>query len=261
MTENDAVDSMERGVGRFAAPVSQIEAKMPKFLPDQPAIFFVMAEAQFTLRNVRSDEAKYAHVVSALPPEVISRVVDLVTAPPTTDKYDAIKKRLTKSFAKTPAERATKLLEISDLGGRSPLALLDEMRNLSRGEDIDFLLRAIFLRALPEEVRRVVRNSTTLEELAAAAEDHFTKTGAAIDPRRSVYAAGDDADDADSVAAFRRHLDRAGPKSSTPREKDICRFHAKFGANARNCIAPCRMAPPSNPAGQRRPGNADAGGK
>ena len=62
MTENDAVDSMERGVGRFAAPVSQIEAKMPKFLPDQPAMFFVIAEAQFTLRNVRSDEAKYAHV-------------------------------------------------------------------------------------------------------------------------------------------------------------------------------------------------------
>jgi hypothetical protein len=107
----------------------------------------------------------------------------------------------------------------------------------------------------------VVRHSTTLEELAAAAEDHFTKTGATIIPRRSVYAAGKDADDADSVAAFRRHQDRSGPKSSTPREKDICRFHAKFGANARNCIAPCRMAPPSNPAGQRRPGNADAGGK
>ena len=235
------------------------EAKMPKFLPDQPAIFFVMAEAQFTLRNVTSDEAKYAHVVSALPPEVVSRIVDLVTTPPATDKYDAIKRRLTKSFAKTPAERATKLLEISDLGGRSPLALLDEMRNLSRGEDIDFLLRAIFLRALPEEVRRVVRHSTTLEELAAAAEDHFTKTGAAIDPRRSVHAAG--SDDADSVAAFRRQPQRAGSKSSTPREKDICRFHAKFGANARNCIAPCKMAPQSNPAAQRRPGNDDAGGK
>merc|ERR1712015_193130 len=192
------------------APVSNIEAKMPKFIPDQPAIFFVIAEAQFTLRNVRSDEAKYAHVVSALPPEVIIRVADLVTTPPATDKYGTIKRRLTKSFEKTPAERATKLLETEDLGGRTPLALLDEMRNLSRGEDLDFLLRAIFLRALPEEVRRVVRNSTQpLEELAAAAEDHFTKAGAA----------------------------------------------------ARNCIAPCKMAPPSNPAGQRRPGNADAGGK
>ena len=244
------------------APVSNIEAKMPKFMSDQPAIFFAIAEAQFTLRNVRSDEAKYAHIVSALPPEVIIRVADLVTTPPTTDKYGTIKRRLTKSFEKTPAERATKLLEMEDLGGRSPLALLDEMRNLSRGEDIDFLLHAIFLRALPEEVRRVVRDSTRpLEELAAAAEDHFTKAGAAIDPRRSVYAAGRDADDADSVAAFRRHQDRSRPKSSTPREKDICRFHAKFGANARNCIAPCRMAPPSNPAGQRRPGNADAGGK
>ena len=237
------------------------ESRMPKFLPDQPSVFFVMTEAQFVLRNIVSDEAKYYHVVSALPPEVVSRIVDLVTAPPATNKYDTIKQRLTRSYARTPAERATKLLEISDLGGRSPLALLDEMRNLSRDEDIDFLLRAIFLRALPEEVRRVLRHSTTLEELAAAAEALFTKTGAAIDPRRSIHAAGNDADDADSVAAFRRHQDRSGPKSSTPREKDICRFHAKFGANARNCIAPCRMAPPPNPAGQRRPGNADAGGK
>ena len=119
-------------------------------------------------------------------------------------------------------------------------------------------LRAVFLRSLPDEVRRVVCDSTTLDEMAAAAGNHFTKTGAAIVPRRSVYAAGKDAD---GVAAFRRHQDRSGPKSSTPREKDICRFHAKFGANARNCIAPCRMAQPSNPAGQRRPGNADAGGK
>ena len=244
------------------AKVTKIEAKMPKFLPDHPAIFFVMAEAQFTLRSVKSDEAKYAHILSALPPEVIIRVADLVTTPPATDKYEAIKQRLTRSFAKTPAERATRLLEMQDLGGKSPLAQLDEMRHLSSGENLDFLLRAIFLRTLPEEVRRVVRDSTRpLDELAAAAEDHFTKAGAAIDPRRSVCAAGKDADDADSVAAFRRHQDRSGSKSSTPREKDICRFHHKFGASAKNCIAPCRMAPQSNPAAQRRPGNADAGGK
>ena len=73
------------------------EMKMPKFLPDQPATFFVMIEAQFVLRNVTSDDAKYYHVVSALPPEVVSRIVDLVPAPPTTDKYDAIKRRLTVS--------------------------------------------------------------------------------------------------------------------------------------------------------------------
>jgi len=238
----------------------QSEAKMPKFLPDHPAIFFAMAEAQFTLKKVTSDEERYAHVVSALPPEVIIRVADLVTTPPAADKYETIKNRLTKSFAKTPAERATKLLEMQDLGGRTPLALLDEMRHLSSGENLDFLLRAIFLRTLPEEVRRVVRDSNRpLEELAAAAEDHFTKSGAAIDPRRSVYAAGNDADDANSVAAFRRHRDRAGSKSSAPPEKDICFYHAKFGANANKCRAPCKMAPP--PSNQRRPGNADAGGK
>ena len=76
------------------APVSREYVKMPKFLPDQPSVFFVMTEAQFVLRNITSDEAKYYHVVSALPPEVVSRIVDLVTAPPTTNKYDAIKQRL-----------------------------------------------------------------------------------------------------------------------------------------------------------------------
>ena len=47
------------------APVTRSETlernrdiKMPKFLPDQPIIFFVMAEAQFTLRNVTEDDAK-----------------------------------------------------------------------------------------------------------------------------------------------------------------------------------------------------------
>ena len=111
------------------APVTRSETlernrdiKMPKFLPDQPAVFFVMAESQFELCGVTSDHAKYHHVVSALPPEVVSRIVDLVTAPPTTNKYDAIKQRLTVSYARTPMERATKLLEITDLGGRHPIA-------------------------------------------------------------------------------------------------------------------------------------------
>ena len=73
------------------APVSSIEARMPKFMPDHPAMFFVMAEAQFTLRKIKSDEERYAHVVSALPPEVIIRVADLVTTPPAADKYEASK--------------------------------------------------------------------------------------------------------------------------------------------------------------------------
>ena len=254
MSDNEAV-----------APITRSETiernrdiKMPKFLPDQPAVFFVMAESQFELCGVTSDHAKYHHVVSALPPEVVSRIVDLVTDPPTTGKYDTIKQRLTDSYAGTPMERAQRILDTNDLGGRHPLALRDELRNLARGADAEFFLRAVFLRSLPDEVRRVVCDAATLDEMAAAAGNHFAKTGAAIIPRRSVCAAGNDAD---GVAAFRRHQDRSGPKSSTPREKDICRFHAKFGANARNCIAPCRMAPQSNPAGQRRPGNADAGGK
>ena len=257
MSDNEAI-----------APVTRSETiernrdiKMPKFLPDQPAVFFVMAESQFVLNGITSDDAKYHHVVSALPPEVVSRIVDLVTEPPATGKYDTIKQRLTDSYAGTSMERAQRILDTNDLGGRHPLALRDELRNLARGADSEFFLRAVFLRSLPDEVRRVVCDAATLDEMAAAAGNHFTKTGAAIIPRRSVCAAGNDADDADGVAAFRRHQDRSGPKSSTPREKDICRFHAKFGANARNCIAPCRMAPPSNPAGQRRPGNADAGGK
>merc|ERR1712237_19802 len=61
---------------------------------------------------------------------------------------------------------------------------MDELRNLARGEDNEFLLRAVFLRSLPDEVRRVVCDATTLDEMAAAAGNHFTKTGAAIIPRR-----------------------------------------------------------------------------
>ena len=151
--------------------VAPVGVKMPKFTPDQPAIFFIMAEAQFALRGVTLDETKYYHAVSALPLDVVGRIVDLVTAPPATGKYDALKQRLTDSFAGTPNERAARILDITDLGGRRPSALKDELRNLSRGEDGDFLLRAVFLRALPD-------SSKSLEELAKAADEHYTTAGA-----------------------------------------------------------------------------------
>ena len=44
--------------------VAPVGVKMPKFTPDQPAIFFIMAEAQFALRGVTLDETKYYHAVS-----------------------------------------------------------------------------------------------------------------------------------------------------------------------------------------------------
>ena len=152
-----------------------------------------------------------------MPPDVVGRIVDLVTVPPPTGKYDALKQRLTDSFAGTPNERAARILDITDLGGRRPSALKDELRNLSRGEDGDFLLRAVFLHPLPDDLRKVVRDSSKLlEEMAKATDEHYNTAGATLDPRRNVNAAGSDADDADNVAAFRRQRDCAEKTRQEP---------------------------------------------
>ena len=107
--------------------IDAISIKLPTFRPAQPQIWFTQAEAQFHLRNIKTDETKYYHVLSSLDQDTIQRVSDLVTNPPAKEKYTALKNRLLQTFGLSKAERAARILNIPGLGDRKPSQLLDEM--------------------------------------------------------------------------------------------------------------------------------------
>ena len=76
-------------------------------------IWFAQAEAQFTIKNITTEKTKYAYVVSVLDSDTATQVLDIIRAPPAEEPYKALKNRLTKAFAISDWERASKLLDMN----------------------------------------------------------------------------------------------------------------------------------------------------
>lgn len=141
------------------AETNAVSFKLPPFWASQPQVWFQQAEAQFTIRKITADETKYAYIVAALDQDTASRLLDLLRAPPTNNKYEAIKARLTKTFGLTRRVRANRLLQMGDLGDRPPSALMDEMLALLDGHTPCMLFEQLFLNRMPDPIRLQLANA------------------------------------------------------------------------------------------------------
>ncbi len=95
---------------------------------------------------------------------------------PTTTPYTCLRQRLAHVYELSDRERACRLLDIGHLGDQKPSELLNKMR--VENKDTTFLIRELFLRALPREVRAIVASSKSeSRELAHEADLHFSSSG------------------------------------------------------------------------------------
>jgi len=237
--------------------VAAIAIKLPTFWPNQAAVWFLQAEAQFAIRGVTADDTKYYHVVSALDQDSAARVLDALQNPPDTGKYAALKARLLNAYTLTEQQRAAALLSISALGEEKPSMLMDRMLCLVGDHRPCFIFRELFLRALPTEVRAAVANFTgELRDLAAAADQVWLAR--AIPVCATVVVDANDPTP-DEVAAISRgkapprkpHTENRPRHQNKPAAKagpsiSLCRWHRQYGAAAYSCIAPCSWVDQGN---------------
>lgn len=205
--------------------------KLPIVWTDNIAAWFVQVEAQFGLRGVSQDQTKYWHVVAALDSATATRAAFVLEDPPADGKYEAVKDFLVSTFGLSQQQRAQRMLAISDLGDRQPSELMDVMLRLHGSHDRQcYLLREIFLRALPSSVRQGLANSTVkdLRDLAALADGVL----ASCSPTCLAAVAGPEVN---PVTSRRGQRQKDTP---TPND-DWCYFHRRFGAEARRCRSPC----------------------
>ena len=215
--------------------------KLPEFWESSPATWFAQTEAQFALRGITDDAAKYYHVVSALGSSTALRVESLIVSPPRAAKYDALKSHLLKTFQLSDAERADHLFSLQGLGDNKPSELMDRMLNLMGSNKPDFLFIHLFLRQLPAQVRAALANTKITDCRALAAEaDKFFLAGQqqcaaallpALPPSPPVHTS------TVSVAA-------AAPRQG--RDTGLCYYHARFGPNAKRCRPPCSFGASGN---------------
>ena len=202
--------------------ISAVSFKLPPFYVNNPKLWFVFADQQFLLRNITKDETKFAYLVTALQEDVALRVLEVISDPPAEGKYDALKTALMAQFALKPAEMAAALLDLPGLGDQKPSQLLQHMISLHPpGEKPNFLVREIFLRQLPDDVRSHLTDKTNLDihQLATKADKFYATSG--------------------------QRVHSVGPRPVRPRqvsakEDVVCYYHSRFGDKAKNCRSPCK---------------------
>ena len=231
-----------------AARVSAVSVKLPPFWSDKTALWFAQAEAQFALRNITEQRTKFNHVLAILDSRTAERAMDIIAAPGET-AYDNLKARLTGAFSLSDPEKADRLLDMTGLGDQTPSQLVDRMLMLvPAGQNPGFLVRQLFMRQLPADVRAHLAQSSktgttpeALRELALEADRYFTSLGSKVS---SVSETSHEATDTNAVSSRRR----------------FCWFHAKFGAKALKCLPPCDWKPsPKTPSTSPNQGNSRGG--
>lgn len=109
----------------------RINIQTPLFWPEEPELWFAQLEGQFTLRRSINDDAKYAYVLSRLEPKQAREIKDVITQPPATQKYEAIKKALIQRLTDSKHQRIRQLLEHEELGDRKPSQFLRHLATLA----------------------------------------------------------------------------------------------------------------------------------
>ena len=268
MATEERVNALEEKLKAAEARVSAVSVKLPPFWPDKVKLWFAQAEAQFVIRGITVEQTRFAHVVSMLDSKSAEFAMDIIESPPPDDPYSTLKKRLTGAFAISDDEKAARLLEMDGLGDKTPSQCLSAMLMLvPDGQEPGFLFRKVFLRLLPEEVQthlaqtsKVGTKATDLRELALEADKFFASTGSRISSitETGVHVGpGQEHNSVNAVsrrpnfpAAGARNRDgttRRGKTSRGPAMEDwptlpgLCKYHSRYGAEARNCTQPCKL--------------------
>ena len=244
--------------------------KLPEFWPDSTALWFARADAQFRLKKVTAEQTKFDHVITMLDSKTAAQVMDVLITPPD-HPYTVLKERLTKTFALTKSEKASRIIDKDGLGDQTPTQCLTIMLNwVPAEEQPGFLFREHFLRQLPSQVRTSLAQSTstgsTREDLRALAEEadkYFRSMGARISAIQTAARPGPGSPV--SVPGPSSNLDdwsRDQLVSAVLSKRGLCQGHVKYGAKSWYCRAPCSWTgppPQGKPGSGSRSGNSQPG--
>ena len=132
--------------------VDAVAVKLPAFWTTNTTAWFAQTEAQFAICKITEDDTQYYHVVSALDSATATRAVSLLSAPPATGKYTAIKRFLTGAYEPSACERASALVNLQGLSYSTSSELMDSMLSLLGGHIPCCLFLHLFIQQLPDYV-------------------------------------------------------------------------------------------------------------
>lgn len=256
-SSNNAQETLEVAAG------TSVLSRIPEFWRDQPRLWFTQFEA-IVAPQKQGDDYKYYTVTAKLSKEEIIQVSDIITSPPATEKYKAIKERLISCYEESDDRQLQKLLSGMELGDQKPSHLLRKMRVLSKDKIGDDTIKLLWLRLLPPSVTTVLAVTEKMDvnkmsEIAdkILANSQITEVSA-VDQNKT----NDDATTCilAQLASMRVELNaiqqghrrsgqdyynrqhyplRSRPRANSRERRHLCFYHDKFRKYAKKCVKPC----------------------
>ena len=246
---------MEPAEEMHSPEVYRVAERLPPFWPDQPAIWFAQAEAQFQLAAITRQQTKFNYVVSQLNQQQAAEVEDIITSPPEHEPYDRLKVELVRRLSTSCEQHVRQLLSHEEMGDRKPSQFLRHLRGLATDVPDDFL-RTIWTSRLPPHVQAILAGQTegslgSTSHLADKICKDTIPTTAKISPATTDNTAmllERIEELTRQVASLQASQTRSRSHSINRRRNtpnyhsapsDICWYHLKFGDQARKCTPPC----------------------
>ncbi|XP_050516139.1 uncharacterized protein LOC126891002 [Diabrotica virgifera virgifera] len=139
-----------------SASVDRISVKIPPFWPNDPEIWFLQVENQFTLANITSDATKFNYIVANLDTAYILEVRDIIVSPPATERYGKLKSELIKRLNASQQQKIKRLLEHEELGDRRPSQFLRHLQSLAGTTVPENIVRSLWLGRLPASTQAIL---------------------------------------------------------------------------------------------------------
>ncbi|XP_050518310.1 uncharacterized protein LOC126892714 [Diabrotica virgifera virgifera] len=230
-----------------SASVDRISVKIPPFWPNDPEIWFLQVENQFTLANITSDATKFNYIVANLDTAYILE-----------------------------QQKIKRLLEHEELGDRRPSQFLRHLQSLAGTTVPENIVRSLWLGRLPASTQAILATQAKagldavaeladtiseaivpraqISEASNALESTIEKLIAELAEMKIQLSSLSNAQAQANTYRRNRSTSRGRPyprdrSYSRERNSDICWYHYRFGDQAQKCSPPCKHQ--GNVAGSR----------
>lgn len=254
----------------------RVGVRIPPFNMEKPGLWFSQMEAQFALSNIKTDETKFFYIIGNLDPQYACEVEDVITNPPSTNKYEKLKQELIKRLSASREKKVKQLLTHEELGDRKPSQFYRHLLNLAGPGVPEEFLRTIWMSRLPNSTQAIVASQSKIDmaDLADLADRIHDVVGTQLPSTSAITTPVSNSHSAE-IAALVKKMDQLADKverlsrprgRSTPGERyrsnstrsqssyrkfPLCWYHQKFGERARKCVKPCDYKTAGNARGNQ----------
>lgn len=249
--------------------LAKVGVRVPPFSPEDPALWFAQMEGQFSLAGITVDSTKFYYVSAQLDHHIAKEVKDIITNPPSENKYLKLKTELIRRLSASQERKVRQLLTHEELGDRKPSQFLRHLQTLAGTDVPEDFLRTLWAGRLPTNLQTLVasQRKLSLSDVAELADQVYdivpstpqvATTEIAMDEMsRQISELTKQMSELRAQLGNYRHRSRSRTRvkqrfRSKSRDTSMCWYHNRFGNKATRCTAPCSFKTLGNATGSRK---------